>query len=186
MFVRVLLLVYLFLVRCRFPSSSSVPDIVRGRYGDQVLSKIRKYEKLDYKVEKSKLDITFLEVCMEHDVMPTFIQFRTANKNLRKSESYSTCQRILLTQERDNKKLKQNEDMQALETIKSELRDTMSSIDFLFITSLFLEKNRSMLQRVEQSQNKKLSKMLEEQPVHKADDLIFNFSNHRLTAAQQF
>ena len=185
MFVRVLSLVYLFLVRCRFPSGSSVPDIVRGRYGDQVLSKIRKYEKLDYKVAKSKLDITFLEVCIEHDVMPTFVQFRTANKNLRKSESYSSCQRVLLRQEHDNKKLKQTEDTQALETIRSELRDTMSSLDFLFITSLFLEKNRSMLQRVEQSQNRKLTKMLEEQPVHEADDLIFNFSNHRLTTAQQ-
>ena len=146
---------------------------------------VRKYEKLDYKVEKSKLDITFLEVCMQHDVMPTFVQFRTANKKLKKSESYSSCQRILLTQERDNKKLKQNEDAQALETVRSELRDTMSSLDFLFITSLFLEKNRSMLRKTETSQNNKLSKMLEEQPVHKAEDLIFNFSNHKLTAAQQ-
>ena len=142
-------------------------------------------EKLDYKVAKSKLDITFLEVCIEQDVMPTFVQFRTANKNLRKSESYSSCQRVLLRQELDNKKLKQTEDTRALETIRSELRDTMSSLDFLFITSLFLEKNRSMLHRVEQSQNRKLTKMIEEQPVHEAGDLIFNFSNHRLTTAQQ-
>ena len=185
MFVRVLSLIYLFLVRCRFPSGSSVPDIVRGRYGDQVLAKIRKYEKLDYKVGKSKLDVTFLEVCLEHDVMPTFVQFRTANKTLKKSESYSSCQRILLTQERDNKQLKQDEHSQALDALKKELRGTMSSLDFLFISSLFLEKNRRMLQKIEASQNNKLSKMLEEQPVHETDDLIFNFSNHVLTPAQQ-
>ena len=184
MFVRVLSLIYLFLVRCRFPFRSSVSDIVRGRYGDQVVAKVRKYEKLDYKVGKSKLDITFLEVCLEHDVMPTFVQFRTANKTLKNSESYSSCQRILLTQERDNKRLKQVDQTQALEALKAELRDTLSSLDFLFISSLFLEKNRRVLQKVEQSQNDKLSKMLEDQPVHEADDLIFNYSNHELTPAQ--
>ena len=133
MFVRVLSLIYLFLVRCRFPFRSSVSDIVRGRYGDQVVAKVRKYEKLDYKVGKSKLDITFLEVCLEHDVMPTFVQFRTANKTLKNSESYSACQRILLTQERDNKRLKLVDQTQALEALKAELRDTLSSLDFLFL-----------------------------------------------------
>ena len=90
-----------------------------------MLAKIRKYEKLHYKVEKSKLDITFLEVCLEHDVMPTFVQFRTANKTLKKSESYSSCQRILLTQERDNKRLQQGERTEVLDKLKNELRGSM-------------------------------------------------------------
>ena len=54
----------------------------------------------------------------------------------------------------------------------------------MFITSLFLEKNRRVLQKVESTQNHKLSKMLEDQPVHEADDLIYNFSSHVLTPAQ--
>ena len=66
-------LVYLFLIRLRFPSSSSVSDIVRERYGSQVLSKLQKYEKLDFKVGKAKLGISFLEVCREHDLTPTFV-----------------------------------------------------------------------------------------------------------------
>ena len=185
MFVRVLSLVYLFLVRCRFPSSSTVPDIVRSRYGDQVLSKIRKYEKLDFKFKKSHLDITFLETCLEYDVMPTFVQFRTANRKLKTSESYNSCQRLLLTQELENKKLKQVEYTAALKMIKNELREVMSSLDHLFISSLFLEKNWKLLEKTETAQNEKLAKMLEGHLVHDSDDLIFNFSSHVLSNAQK-
>ena len=185
MFVRVLSLVYLFLIRLRFPSGSSVSDIIRKRYGDQVLSKLRKYEKLDFRVGKANLDISFLETCMEHDLMPTFVQFRTANKNLRNSESYVSCQRMLLSQERQNKEKKHEEVSQSLKQIQNDLRETISSLDFLFISSLFLEKNRKALEKIRSTQNKKLSKMMEDNPVHDVDDLVFNFSSHTLTDAQK-
>ena len=35
------------------------------------------------------------------------------------------------------------------------------------------------------TQNKKLSKMMEDQPAYEPDDLIFNYSNHALTDAQK-
>jgi len=58
-------------------------------------------------------------------------------------------------------------------------------LDYLFITSLFLDKNKRSLQKIETAQNKKLSKILEEQPTHQANDLIFNYSSHILTDAQK-
>ena len=185
MFVRVLSLVYLFLIRLRFPSGSSVSEIVRKRYGNQVLSKIRKLEKLDFKVGKCKLDITFLEACIANDVMPTFVQFRTANKNLKTSGSYSNCQRILLNEELNNKRSKLVEDEKLLLEIKGELRVTLSTLDFLFVSSLFLDKNREHLLKTETTQNKKLSKLLEDHPVHDPDSVIFNFSDHNLSTAQK-
>ena len=103
MFVKILSVIYLFLIRLRFPSKDSVASVIRKRYGDEVLSKIRKFEKLDFRCKKSKLDITFLTVCLEKDVMPNFVQFRTTNKRLKASESYYTCQRLLLNQELDKK-----------------------------------------------------------------------------------
>ena len=153
------------------------------RYGDQVLSRLRKYEKLDFKVGKTKLDISFLEACMEHGIMPTFVQFRTANKHLQNSDSYVSCQRLLLSQEQQNKTNKQHRVSESLLQIRSELRESMSSLDFLFISSLFLEKNRKALEKIQSTQNMKLSKMMKENPVHDIDDLVLNFSSHMLTDA---
>ena len=185
MFIRILSLVYLFLVRLRFPSCSSVAEIVRKRYGDEVLRKIRKFEKLDFRTGKLQMDITFLETCVENDVMPNFVKFRTASRTLKKSESYHACQRILLTQEICDKKVQLIESNQGISTLKRELRNELSGIDFLFISSLFLNKNREVLKQIEQKQNEKLVKLLDDSPKHNADDLIYNFSSHTLTSSQK-
>ena len=94
--------------------------------------------------------------------MPTFVQFRTANNHLKNSDTYTSCQRLLLEQERENKKRKQVEDSAKLNSIKNELRETLSSMDYLFVTSLFLDKNRKNHQKIEATQNKKLSKMMKD------------------------
>ena len=71
-------------------------DIVCKKYGRPTLIKIHKYEKLDYKIGKSKLDISFLEACIEQDVMPNFVHFHTASKTLRNSDSYNSLLKNLI------------------------------------------------------------------------------------------
>ena len=185
MFVKILSFIYLFLIRIRFPSKESVASVVRRRYGDRVLSKIRKFEKVDFRCRKSRLDISFLEVCIENDIMPNFVKFRTANSRLNNSESYNTCQRLLLNQELNNKKVKLEEDTLSFIALKRDLCNGLLSIDFLFITSLFLEKNEKTTEEIKSSQNIKLSKLMEDNPKHDVKDLIFNFSSHVLTSSQE-
>ena len=185
MFMKILCFIYLFLIRLRFPSGQSVANVIRKRYGDQTMSKIRKFEKLDFRCKKCKLDITFLEVCVDKDIMPNFIQFRTANSRLGNSDAYNTCQRLLLNQELNNKKGKLEEDTHSYNVLKRDLNNTLSSIDFLFVTSLFLEKNVRAVEEIELSQNIKLSKLLEDNPKHEVKDLIFNFSSHVLSKSQE-
>lgn len=72
-----------------------------------------------------------------------------------------------------------------LHEVKSELGNILSCIDFLFITSLFLEKNVKVLEEVELAQNIKLSKLIEENPKHTAGDLIYNYSSRILTSSQE-
>ena len=38
---------FLFLARLRFPSSKSIPKVIKDRYGDSVLKLVRKYERTD-------------------------------------------------------------------------------------------------------------------------------------------
>ena len=94
----------MFLIRLQFQFGLSVADIIHYRYGDEILSKIRKLEKLDLRCRKTQLDITFLQLCLNKDIIPNFVQFRTANSKLGNSEAYITCQRLLLNQELDKKK----------------------------------------------------------------------------------
>ena len=63
MILKVLTLVFLFLIRLRFPSSKSVAAIIRTRHGSDTVKKLQKFEKLDYKVRKNQGDLEFLKLC---------------------------------------------------------------------------------------------------------------------------
>ena len=81
MFIKVIGLV---IIRLRLPARFSIADVIRNRYGDVTLRTVRKFEKLDYKLRKSQLDLEFLNECVSHDVFPMFLRFRVANKTLQK------------------------------------------------------------------------------------------------------
>ena len=92
-------LVFLFIIRLRFPRSQSIADIIRKRYGNRALKNVRKFERLDYQVRKCQLDIEFLNTCHKYNVIPNFLRFRVTNKTLKDSQSYSRCQQLLLNEE---------------------------------------------------------------------------------------
>ena len=50
---------FLFLARIRFPKNGSFPSTVRKRYNGDALKGIHKFENVDYKLRKAKLDISF-------------------------------------------------------------------------------------------------------------------------------
>ena len=50
MIVRVLALVFLFLLKLRFPANKSVADIIRKRYGSEAVKWLCKFEKLGFKI----------------------------------------------------------------------------------------------------------------------------------------
>ena len=104
MFLRVAVLVFLFLARIRFTKNESISSIVGKRYSREVLKVIRKFEKVDYKLRKGKVDISFLVKCQNENISPNFFKFRLANKKLQNSVTYKKCQRSLLQTEIDNKK----------------------------------------------------------------------------------
>ena len=75
MFLRAAVLVVSFLAGLRFPKSESISSIVRGRYSGEILKAINKFEKADYKLRKTKLDINFLVRCQHENVIPNFLSF---------------------------------------------------------------------------------------------------------------
>ena len=85
MLLRVTVLVFFFLALVRFLRNESIPWVTRRRYGHDTLKLLRNFEKLDYKIRNIELDICFLRKCESKDVVPNFLKFRLANKNLKNS-----------------------------------------------------------------------------------------------------
>ena len=61
MLMRVAVIMFLFLLRLRFSESKSISDILRRRYGQSTLKRIRKCEKLNYRLGKAELDLQFFK-----------------------------------------------------------------------------------------------------------------------------
>ena len=98
--------VLLFIIKCRCPSHKSFTEIIHHRYNRKVLSKVRKFGKLVFKLRKYKLAIEFMETCLKNDLLPKSLNFKVANSTLRNSTTCKDCQLKLLRQELCNKKPK--------------------------------------------------------------------------------
>ena len=94
------------MIRIRFPADKSIAYILQSRYGNTLVKEVRKFEKIDYKLRKCKLDIIFLESCLENKIIPKCMNFRVSNLHLKTSRAYFSCQWKLLREEISVKKSK--------------------------------------------------------------------------------
>ena len=97
--LKVISLALLFLVRLRFPVDKFVACVLRSKYGNTVIKDIRKFEKIDFALRNCKLDLLFLETCLENQIIPKFLNFRVSNLHLKTSRACHACQLKLLRQE---------------------------------------------------------------------------------------
>ena len=99
MIVRVLALVFLFLLKLRFPANKSVAEIICKRYGVDAVKRLRKFEKLDFKIRKNEADLEFLQMCHQDGLTPKFLNFKLANSSLKHSKTCKQYQLMLLKEE---------------------------------------------------------------------------------------
>ena len=98
-------------------------------------------EKLDYKTRKCKLDLEFLNLCVENNGIPKFTEFHVANKELQSSAAYRKCLNKLLQQEVINKKRRCRLLEKDLKSVKDELLLSINLFGYNHIFNLFLVKN---------------------------------------------
>ena len=138
MIVRIIGLVFLFIIRIRFPRGKSTVDIIRNRYGEAFVKKIRRFQKWDFKLQKCYLDLRFLLDCKQNGVIPKFLRFKSVNRHLNNSHVYRKCQLRLLEQEIKSKPRRIITLENNTQRVKKELQRTFSVLDFSNICSLFL------------------------------------------------
>ena len=96
MIVGIIGLVFLFIIRIRFPRGKSTADIIRNRYSEAFVKKIRRFEKCNFKLQKYHLDLRFLLDCKKNAVIPKFLRLILANRHLNNSHVCRKCQFRLL------------------------------------------------------------------------------------------
>ena len=66
MILRIWTLVFLFLIRLRFPLSELIPEIIKDRYGESVLKLVCRSQRTDLRRRKAELDLSFLKYCFKN------------------------------------------------------------------------------------------------------------------------
>ena len=148
MLIRVISLVFLFIVRCRFPTQFSIISILCKRYGENLVKSVRKLEKLDFKHEKAQLDLEFLQTCKKNNVILKFLRFKLANRQLPSSHACNICQKWLLNEEIPNKHRTVRTLAFRLTSLINELKSGLNIIDFVHITTVFLTSNNKNILKV--------------------------------------
>ena len=97
--LKVISLALLFLVRLRFPVEKSIAYVLRSSYGNTLVKDIKKFKKTDFAFRKCKLDLLFLEACLENQVISKILNFRVSSLYLKTSRAYHASQLKLLREE---------------------------------------------------------------------------------------
>ena len=142
MLMRVAAIVFLFLIRLRFPKSKSTPDILRNRYSQSIVKRIWKFEKLDYCICKAELDLEFLLWCRDSNVILNFLNFCVSSHYLKVSLTFKQCQLKLLQEEIHHKKSDIRVLKKEFNSSHSSLQHEISFIDFAHVSSLFIRSNK--------------------------------------------
>ena len=184
--MRVAALVFLFLIRLRFPHSKSVAEVIRKRYGQNTVKKLRKLEKVDYRLQKAQIDLEFLVNCTNNSVVPKFLNFCVANKSLKSSRTYHQCQLSLLQEEIRQKKSNIRVLLKGFDFLHSTLQAEISLIDFAHVRSLFLGHNDEVLKQKSTIQQKKFNNLVKDKkPQHDPEKITFNYSNYILSEVEK-
>ena len=99
MIVRVLTLVFLLLLKLRFPANKSVVAIICKRHGVDAVKRLRKLEKLHFKIRTNETDLGFSKMCHQEGLTPKFLNFKLVNSSSKHSGTYKQCQSMLLKAE---------------------------------------------------------------------------------------
>ena len=129
-----LFFVFTFLIKFIWPNKKFF-IVLQRRYGHETTISFRNLEKIDLKINKTRLDIEYLEKCLKFNVIPKFLFFKLANHRLRNSKVYHEIQLKLLRDEIKNHKKVLHELLPKHELSLSQLWEQVKLYDFLVINS---------------------------------------------------
>ena len=163
-----------------FPSRLSLLQVIRNRYGDTIVKLVCKFEKVDFKHRKAALDLNFFQTCGSLNVIPKFLQFHVANKNLQRSQAYQKFLNHLLLTEINNKNKNLKVLVNELSLVKSNLLCILHFLDFNHVCNVIISNNKKSILKCKYTHKKKLSDLIPGYEVnltrfsHEPNKVVFN------------
>ena len=153
---------------------------IAQKYGNVTVKDFRKYEKLEYKKNKLKLDIDFLNNCKQLGVYPKFLIFKLPNVS--NKDALSIRKRLLRSA--INKRNKELQHLsKELSLSVNVLSTQLSTVDFYILTKSITSYNKKSLQKSLYTQQKKLSSLTRDcnLPIFTSTETITNLTEYELS-----
>ena len=152
-------MIFLVIVRLRFPSDKRIANVIQSRYNDKIVKQIHRFEKLDFKICKNEADLDFLQSCQQSNLIPKFLNFKVACSSLRFSRMYKQSQKQLLKQEIKEKVSIISKQKKEFTALKKLIKNKLSILDFAHICCLFLVANDKKITKVKETHCKRLKNL---------------------------
>ena len=156
---------------------------IAGKYGNVTVKGFPKYEKLEYKQNKLKLDMDFLNNCKQLGVYPKFRIFKLPNVS--NKEALSIRKRLLRSANNKRNKELQHA-LKKLSLSENFSSKQLSTMDFYILTKSITSHNKKSLQKSLYTQQKKLSSLTRDccLPIFTANKTITNLTQYELSEAE--
>ena len=181
-------LVFLFIIRLRFPANKSLFEITRERYGLHTVRLLRQLESSSRKLDKSQLDEDYLKRCLNQDVIPKFLRFKLHRSSLRRTDVYQEFQRQLLEKEIRFKQRATQRLKQAVSQLQNRLKCNVSFIDYVhlkqFVDNSVLKLHKNIC-NVHRRKFTKLGGSYDPTFIDPSK-CIYNLSNYTLSEREKF
>ena len=172
-------LVLLFVIKLKFKTYNSI-NIIYEKYGREALKNYRLLEKEHFRKAKLKLDIDFLQKCINFEKVPKFLQFKIYNGNFRRSRKYREWQNYLLNREIRLQKKKLSNSSHLVDQLSTRFKNNVTFLDFYVFKIKIFIRTKINCEKVKKTHEKKL-KDLDISPPNFNYNSIFNYSDRTLS-----
>ena len=150
------------------------PHLAR-KHGNVAVKDFHKYGKLQYKMNKLKLDIDFLNNCKQLDVYPKFLIFKLPN--------VSNKDASLVRSAINNRNKKLQPVLKERTISENFVSKQLSTIDFYILKRSITSHNKKLLQKSLYTQHKKISSLTwgYSLPIFTANETITNLMQYELS-----
>ena len=124
-------------------------------------------------------------MCHQDGLTLKILNLKLANSVLKHSKTY--CQSMLLKEEIKTKRSIISKRKKEFETVRNNIKKTVSLFDFAHLSCLFLVGNDSKLVKIKQVHYKKLHALDKDSSIgtHDPDKVIFDYSSHKLSNVEK-
>lgn len=186
MFLRCLLAL-LFIIRLRFPRNRNFIRLLEERYGRLGVQTLRKCENDRKKLEKAKLDLQFLSLCLYHEVYPRFLRIRLYREGLYDTALYKKFQFDLLEVEINSKRKLCESLCVVVASSLDAAKRVFSRLDYVHFESFVDASVAKYVNDIERVHERKLNFLNVQGPLfNDPEKVIINLSAYNLSSREKF